>query len=156
MSFSAASILAEDAFFGPAIYALPVAAAGTPTECTASGVSPLEARTGVQPVGSAFHKLAFPADDDGSNWEAAEAAEAEANAETVLYNRIQQAPLDDYYALLNLEHKNLAATEDEIRANFRKISLLCHPDKATPERRADAEARFKAMQKGTFPPLIFP
>ncbi len=40
-------------------------------------------------------------------------------------------------------------TEDEVRRKFKVISLLLHPDKAPTEIRDEAEARFKAMQKGT-------
>merc|ERR1712025_834696 len=38
-------------------------------------------------------------------------------------------------------------TEKEVVAAYRKVSLLCHPDKAKPKERAYYETRFKAIQK---------
>ncbi len=37
------------------------------------------------------------------------------------------------------------ATEDEIRAAFRKLTIKYHPDRYPPDRRADAEARFQEI-----------
>lgn len=55
--------------------------------------------------------------------------------------------LEDYYALLALDEFGVDATDQQIRGNFKKISLICHPDKALPAERSYAEKRFKAIQK---------
>jgi len=55
--------------------------------------------------------------------------------------------LHDYYGLLGLQAENVFATVDQIKENYRAVSLLFHPDKSDPAERDHAEARFKAMQK---------
>ena len=59
-----------------------------------------------------------------------------------------EVDLGDYYALLDLTDKTFDATEDDIRRQYRILSLLLHPDKAKPAKRQYAEDRFKAMQQG--------
>jgi DnaJ family protein C protein 2 len=54
--------------------------------------------------------------------------------------------LKNYYQLLDLTLDQIEADESCVRTAYRKVSLLCHPDKAPTERRAFAETRFKAMQ----------
>jgi hypothetical protein len=146
MSASVLAILAEDPVFGPAQFALP--AADNVTECSSS-LSPLAVRSGIETVGTAYHGLVFPATSEDAGADAAEAAEANAEENDRIYARVQACDIEDYYGLLNLAEKNLDATDEEIKASYRKLSLLCHPDKAAPERREEAEARFKSMQKGT-------
>lgn len=150
MSVAALAALAEDPIFGPAQYALPAASTESASvSCTSSCLSALTVRSGLEPVGAAYHALVFPESGDSVDLDAVEAAEAAAQEDYKIYRRVMRASLYDYYALLNLSEKNIEATEAEIRASYRKLSLLCHPDKATPEDREDAEARFKSMQKGT-------
>jgi DnaJ family protein C protein 2 len=60
-----------------------------------------------------------------------------------LYDRIQKVSLTDYYGLLGLTED---ASEEEVQGSYRKVSVLCHPDKAPTELRDEAEVRFKAMQ----------
>ena len=59
-----------------------------------------------------------------------------------------EVDLGDYYALLDLTDKTFDATEEDIRRQYRILSLLLHPDKAKPAKRQYAEDRFKAMQQG--------
>ena len=62
--------------------------------------------------------------------------------------RDTEVDLGDYYALLDLTEKTFDATEDDVRRQYRILSLLLHPDKAKPAKRQYAEDRFKAMQQG--------
>lgn len=55
--------------------------------------------------------------------------------------------LEDFYALLGLDEFRFIATDKQIKTNWKTASLVCHPDKATPEGRPDAEIKYKAMQK---------
>ncbi len=48
----------------------------------------------------------------------------------------------DYYALLGVTHD---ANESEIRERFRSIAREAHPDRATRERKAEAEAKFQDL-----------
>jgi curved DNA-binding protein CbpA len=57
----------------------------------------------------------------------------------------KKVKLTDYYGLLGLQELNVMATDEQIRKAYRAMSMLCHPDKATPEEREKAEARFKGM-----------
>jgi DnaJ family protein C protein 2 len=61
--------------------------------------------------------------------------------------REQDVDLEDLYALLGLSELELEATSDDIRQAYRMASLFCHPDKAPPHKREEAEARFKALVK---------
>eukprot|EP01006_Ploeotia_vitrea_P036562 TRINITY_DN66033_c4_g1_i1.p1 TRINITY_DN66033_c4_g1~~TRINITY_DN66033_c4_g1_i1.p1 ORF type:complete len:736 (-),score=491.07 TRINITY_DN66033_c4_g1_i1:75-2282(-) len=61
--------------------------------------------------------------------------------------RDREVALDDYYGLLNLSDVGVTATEAEIRAMYKRASLLVHPDKYPQDRRDEGEARFKAMQE---------
>lgn len=54
--------------------------------------------------------------------------------------------LEDYYALLGLSEENVMCSERQIKDNWAKLSVLCHPDKAQPASREFAERRYKAMQ----------
>jgi len=56
--------------------------------------------------------------------------------------------LEDYYSLLGLQDLKFAATDKDVKHNWKIGAMVCHPDKATPEDRKKAEARYKAMQKG--------
>ena len=62
--------------------------------------------------------------------------------------RDTEVDLGDYYALLDLSDRLFDATEDDVRRQYRILSLLLHPDKAKPAKRQYAEDRFKAMQQG--------
>lgn len=57
---------------------------------------------------------------------------------------------DDLYELLELGDKRWHATADDIKKNFRRISLTYHPDKVShvgEEARANSESHFKAVMK---------
>eukprot|EP01083_Nonionella_stella_P142478 440924_1 len=56
-------------------------------------------------------------------------------------------PLDDYYALLGIKAYEMSISQDNIKRAYRKVSLLMHPDKAPPQHRNKAEARYKLIQK---------
>jgi len=57
------------------------------------------------------------------------------------------APLDDYYALLGVQHRDHLATEREIARAYRKISLKFHPDRVHDKDPDAAEERYKCIQK---------
>ena len=59
--------------------------------------------------------------------------------------QLAQSTVDfkDYYGLLGLAELELNANQDDIKKAYRRVAILCHPDKAKPEDRDDAEARFK-------------
>lgn len=102
-------------------------------------------------AGRAYHYIVFPRHQDAMEAEdaAAAASAVSSDANDKLFAKISKVELDDYYGLLDLAEEGFGATEDEIRRNYKKISLVCHPDKAPLDKREDAEARFKAIQKGT-------
>ena len=54
---------------------------------------------------------------------------------------------DDYYALLCLTDKSMIPSEDDMRARYRKLSIIYHPDKVAQEKRAASEKRFLLIQK---------
>lgn len=57
---------------------------------------------------------------------------------------------EDLYELLELGEKRWHATADDIKKNFRRISLIYHPDKIShlgEEARENSEAHFKAVRK---------
>jgi len=120
-----------------------------PVAVTAAALLPLELFTGFERVGAAAHRLFFPPIIDAQGEDARAAADAAADDDDRLARRLRRCHNSDYYGLLDLADRALDATDSEIRAKYRKINLLLHPDKATPKQRAAAELRFKALQKGT-------
>lgn len=101
-----------------------------------------------EPCGRSYHQHQFPQSTVG---------EVDMDAEMLMEGPEMDAlraklhkknlDLEDYYALLALEEYGVDSTESQIRANFKRISLICHPDKAPPAERSYAEKRFKAIQK---------
>lgn len=106
----------------------------------------------MRPLGRRCNGLLYPhhVKDDRKSQEAQDQAAAEQDASNqALWNKLQEVELNDYYGLLDLADKRFNVNEDEVRRKYKVISLLLHPDKAPTEIRDEAEARFKAMQKGT-------
>jgi DnaJ family protein C protein 2 len=98
--------------------------------------------------GRAYHQYQFPQGDVEEEEDEAEML-MEGPEMDALRAKLHKKNLDleDYYALLALEEFGVDATDKQIRSNFKKISLICHPDKALPADRSYAEKRFKAIQK---------
>jgi len=103
----------------------------------------------VEPCGRSFHSRQFVVaagkeveEDTGAN------SEADAEYKEELRTRLDRKKLDleDYYALMGLEKFGWKSTTEQIKKQWKFISFLCHPDKASPEGRPYAEKRFKAMQ----------
>ena len=53
----------------------------------------------------------------------------------------------DYYAILGLEGKGRVASAMEVRAAYKVKAMELHPDRQPPEKRAEAEVRFKELQE---------
>lgn len=110
---------------------------------TVADFSPLTWISGYEPVGYAYSRIVCPANVPVG---APEYVNEDLDTDELRSN-VMSANLEDYYGLLNLKQKMFDATEDDVRANFKQINLICHPDKADPSMRKEAEHRFKAIQK---------
>lgn len=133
-----------DAHFAPIPYTLPVGVVETANNQIS--LAPLQYVTGVEAIGHAYHSVVYPATTE---YHVQQVQSDDIDVEE-LVDAIREAPLDDCYALLYLTEKNLDATEADINNNWKIISLYLHPDKFDSARRAEAEIRFKACQKGMF------
>lgn len=104
----------------------------------------------VQPVaaGRAFHKLQYNVEDAPEEEEEAGGEDPLAAKKEELRTKLDSKNLDleDYYALMGLGEIGWKATEEQIEANWKILSFVCHPDKSSNETRPYGEKRFKAMQ----------
>jgi DnaJ family protein C protein 2 len=103
----------------------------------------------IEPHGSsyfsrAFNHLATPV--SGSSSSAADSSQDD--AKYAEYKDLKRVDLGDYYGLLGLKAQQYDSSVEEIKAAWRVLQRVCHPDKSLPEERELAEARFKAMQQG--------
>lgn len=133
-------------FSAPQLWALPVSTGAVPASVDSFSMGALKVLDSVEPVGRTYHNIVYPPESEQLEADEALAALTEANDK--LRKKIQQAAIDDYYALLDLSDKYFDATEEDIQNAFKKVNLLMHPDKAATAERADAEVRFMALQKG--------
>lgn len=134
-------LLFADSFFQPGPFSALVLPASEFQECSID-VSPLVWVDTVAPAGISYHNIVAP-----SNAEAALPPRVEEELDTdELKVAVQSADLDDYYGLLYLGHQNFEVDLELVKKNFKIINLICHPDKADPSQRKQAEVRFKAMQ----------
>lgn len=103
-----------------------------------------------EPCGRAYHLWLYPMDPNAVKpkkaEKVAEVLDPEFEKLKVLLMK-KDVDLEDNYALLGLSDFRFIATEKQIKYNYTKGALVCHPDKATPEDRSQAEARYKAMQR---------
>ena len=149
-------VLRSDPFFGtlqpfyvPVVTGLSLDSLAS-SSANAAEMAPLRPIVGLERVGRGLHQLVFPPSAQKGDGDKAESAQLDAAEAAKRRKRIYNADLEDYYALLDLTEEMFEATEEDVRRNYRMISLLCHPDKADPDAREEAETRFKAIQKGGY------
>jgi hypothetical protein len=140
------SALYSDRFFEPSPFAAQVVpASDIPASHPPVDISPLVCVGSVVPAGQSYHNIVAP-----SNAEVVMRAPAEDELDTdEIKVAVQSADIDDYYGLLNLKPDGFDVDMNVVKQNYSVISLICHPDKADPSVRQEAEGRFKAIQLGT-------
>lgn len=135
------SIFADSHFSG-ASWVLPVGAEVTPTNNQIT-LAPMQFVTDVEPVGTTFHNLAFPTQN---TYDVPVLLEDDIDLEELI-DTVREASLRDYYSLLFVQDKGMAATAEDVKKTWKYINVYLHPDKADSSRKVDAEARFKACLK---------
>lgn len=104
-----------------------------------------------EPAGRAYQARLFPKAAAKANNSSGDDSTAASNSKELEALRVKlcrpDMDLEDYYALLGLEKENVYASEKQIKEIWKKITHLCHPDKASPDTRDFAEKRYKAQQK---------
>jgi len=134
--------LYADSFFAPAPFATLV----VPTSEIQNNVNlaPVTWVDNVVAAGHAYNKIVVPSNDEIA---APVIIESELDSDE-LRAAVMSADLDDFYGLLNLGSNNFDVDIELVKKNFKLINLVCHPDKADPAHRKQAEIRFKAIQLG--------
>ena len=83
---------------------------------------------------------------DGSSSPARNLDDNESTGDEELLERAESSNGEDYYSILALS-RSPSPTSAQIRAAFHSLSLLFHPDKQPPHRRAMAEQHYSRIQR---------
>eukprot|EP01083_Nonionella_stella_P017098 47766_1 len=104
----------------------------------------------IEPVGRAYRDICVAkfgkeeVAEDETTFEQSTNSE-EHDTTSIDLQEVEEAELDDFYSLLGLAEKDVFATVDEIKGNYRKVALMMHPDKNPLKPRVETEARYKAI-----------